>query len=89
LAASIQAISRVVQIPSLTDVSSPQLTQLYRMAQELARADLPPTDLLTHASIDQLPAMLAERHELIKLSSDANAALEAALVGFCEVLGDN
>lgn len=88
LASSIGAISSSLEIASLADVSSQQLTHLFRLAQELVRPEIPPSALLTHASLESITSLLAERQQLLELRTEANAALNAALLKLCIVLGD-
>ncbi|MBX3426900.1 MAG: DUF3320 domain-containing protein [Pirellulales bacterium] len=87
LAAAITAFSAKLGAPELADISSTQLTHLYRLAQELTRPSLPAADLLLHERLDTLQSALEERRGLVEQSDHANASLEGALLGFCEAIG--
>ena len=77
LTSSIEAISKILETPSLADVSATQLSQLYRLAQELARPCLPSPELLLSDRLDELKAALAQRRDLLLNSHEANAALRS------------
>jgi very-short-patch-repair endonuclease len=87
LVAAINAFFRMLEIPPLLDVSSSQLTQLYRLTHALTRPSPPSGELLLHNQLNELQTALNERHDLLQRRDQANNALEAALVGFCEALG--
>ena len=84
---SIQAFCALLGTAEITDIGAKQLTQLYRLAQELTRASLPHAEILQHVQLEGLKSALAERHELLTRSNQAQQALEAALSAFCQALG--
>lgn len=73
--------------PISTDISSKQLSQLYRLVTELAHGDLPPSSLLQHSEFAQLVAQLAHRGELLQSYETATQSLDAELDTFQRVLG--
>ena len=87
LAAAIETFSQSLGTSELVDVSPTQLSQLYRLAQELAQSELPSTELLLHDHFEELKASLDERSDLFQRSSQAKESLEEALLKFCEAIG--
>ncbi len=87
LASSVQAIGALMHAAFLKDISSSQLTPLYRLAHELAQPDLPSAEVLLHENLSDLRTALEQRHELLEASNQAGQALEFALKTFCQSLG--
>jgi very-short-patch-repair endonuclease len=87
LIAAIKALSELCAIPALADVSSSQLSALYRFAQTLMRPELPSAELLLNDQLGELSSLLDNRQALLDRSRQAHEALEAAVFEFCTALG--
>jgi len=87
LAGSIEVFCRLLGMSSLTDISSTQLTPLFRLARELTQLELPPTELVLHERLDELRSVLDDRRELLQQQNQAKEALKGALDGFAEAVG--
>ncbi len=87
LAGSLEVFCRLLGMSSLTDISTTQLAPLYRLARELTRVELPPTELVLHERLDELSSALDNRRELLQQQNQANETLIGALNGFAEVIG--
>ncbi len=74
--AAIRTFTNTLAIPLLADISPPQLTHVYRLAQELSRPSFPAGELLLHDDLDELGRTLNERRDLLQQSQLANASLE-------------
>ncbi|MDZ4821502.1 MAG: DUF4011 domain-containing protein, partial [Planctomycetota bacterium] len=87
LAKAVKALTTKCGLVPLVDVNGTQLTNLYRFAQELTRADLPQAEILLHVRLDELTTTLSERLDLCVHRNEANASLEGALAAYCISLG--
>ena len=87
LSKAIQTLAAMLGVAEVTDVSAKQLSQLYRLAQELTRPALPPAEILLHVQLERLKSGLAQRQDLLTRSKQAEQALEAALHDLCKALG--
>ena len=87
LAEAIEVFSQLIGASWLVDVSAVQLPELYRLAQELARLELPMAELLLHSNFEELKHTLDERSSLLQQSSMANESLEAAIIKLRDAIG--
>lgn len=84
---SLRQLSDLLELPELADVSAKQLAQVYRLAQEMNRPQLPVADLLQNQDIETLAAALEERGRLVERSTRANESLRLAISSFYRALG--
>lgn len=87
MADALRSFSKVLGMPSLVDLSSTQLTNLYRFSQELAKPSLPAPEILLNGQLPQLKEALEARRDLLQKREHAHRSLETALTMFCEALG--
>lgn len=87
LASVIESFADAAGLSTLVDVSSAQLTHLYRLAAVLSRPELPPAEILLHDRLAVLADTLTARRDLLQRQDQANQALDAALGEFCRALG--
>lgn len=84
---AIERLSTNLKLPLSDDISSSELSALYRLAHEMTRPTLPDTQLVLHEQFDDLKAGLARRRELLESRDRANLELNAALTAFTKALG--
>lgn len=87
LSSSLHSLWSTLGVPIFDDVSSTQISQFYRFAQELARQSHLSPELLSCFRLEELQTALDERRDLLQRSRHANDMMEYALIGFCTVLG--
>lgn len=87
LAATLHTFSKMLATPSIQNVSSRQLAQVYRLAQELGRSGVPSPQILLRDRPEELKAALAIRRELLDRRQRAITSLESALIDFRQVMG--
>ncbi|MBS0265208.1 MAG: DUF4011 domain-containing protein [Planctomycetes bacterium] len=87
LAHALQAFAEMIQTEGLADLSLAQMAPLFRLAHELARSDLPVSELVLHDELTALAEALTERARLADESAETKALLEQALVTLGRALG--
>ncbi|MCA9258479.1 MAG: DUF4011 domain-containing protein, partial [Planctomycetales bacterium] len=87
LVSGIERLSTTLKLPLPDDITTSQLTSLYRLAHEFTRPELPAEQLVLHSNLDGLKTSLGERRELLERRDQASTALESALASFAGALG--
>ncbi|MEM9353660.1 MAG: DUF3320 domain-containing protein [Planctomycetota bacterium] len=88
LGEAVQKLSGELGLSLAGDISSSQLSTLYRFAHELTRPSLPDAELVLHEQLDSLKERLGERGDLLARRDEANRELETALSAFAAALGE-
>lgn len=87
LKASIERLEADTGLRLGGDISPAQLPGLYRLAHELTRPELPPTELLCRKDLDALQQALADRSRLLQARQDADQQLQTAISNSLSKLG--
>ncbi len=87
LTAAIGPLTAGLGIPELSDASAGQVTNLYKLALELTRVEIPPRAILLRDDFDALGKRVAERMQLLEHRKTATDALTNALQAFANALG--
>jgi hypothetical protein len=84
---ALRALAARLKAPEMTDASAPQVTNLYRLANELTRTVVPPEAVFLRDDLDALKKGLDRRNQLLARRHDAHVALTNVVCGFAQVLG--
>ena len=77
LATALRGFAQGLGIRVTESIHEAERRPLYRLANELVKSTLPPSEVVFHSSFDSFPTLLAERAQLLRDQQQALAALEA------------
>lgn len=87
LGGSIRRLTATLQLPLPDDIASTQLSEIYCLAHELTRPELPPLPLVRHEQLDKLKSALSARREFLERRDHARETLAKTLSSFRSALG--
>ncbi len=87
LSALLRKLSDSLGLSSLTDIRAQQLGALYRFAQSLMAAELPPGELLTYQDQVSLKDIVTQHQELQRQQAQAEETLNEMLSAMWSILG--